>query len=74
MALCYNFTRVLNIVGLDRLKAHLAAKRSGARLSPSLARLARPIAALVALAGEIRRIFAGFHTAAPRIAHKAAER
>ena len=74
MALCYNFTRVLNIIGLDRLRAYLAAKRSGARLSPSLARLARPIAALVALAAVIRRIFADFHTAAPRIAHEAAER
>jgi Transposase DDE domain len=25
MALCYNFTRVLNIVGIDELNAHLAA-------------------------------------------------
>jgi transposase len=33
MALCYNFTRVLNILGLDRLRAHLAARR---RLSSRL--------------------------------------
>jgi transposase len=61
MALCYNFTRVLNIIGLDRLRAHLAAKRTGARLDrplpPPAARLGRPIAALLALASHIRRIF-----------------
>jgi transposase len=28
MALCYNFTRVLNILGLDRLAAYLAARRA----------------------------------------------
>ena len=33
MALCYNFTRVLNIVGLDRLIAYLA---EGAGKSPFL--------------------------------------
>jgi hypothetical protein len=61
MALCYNFTRVLNIIGLDRLRAHLAAKRTGARLDRPLplpaARPGRPIAALLALASQIRRIF-----------------
>ena len=57
MALCYNFTRVLNIVGLDQLRAHLAAKRSGARLARPLARLGRLIAALLALDSPTRRIF-----------------
>jgi DDE family transposase len=28
MALCYNFTRVLNILGLDRFMAYLAARHS----------------------------------------------
>ena len=28
MALCYNFTRVLNILGLDRFMAYLAQRRS----------------------------------------------
>jgi transposase len=61
MALCYNFTRVLNIIGLDRLRAQLAAtlaaKRSVARLDQPLARLGRPTAALLALNSQIRRIF-----------------
>ncbi len=57
MALCYNFTRVLNIIGLDRLRAHLAACRSGAQSSSPWARLRRSIAAIVALAGTIRRVF-----------------
>ena len=61
MALCYNFTRVLNIIGLDRLKAHLAAKRSGARLGRPLAHLGRPLAALMTLASEIRRILRPLH-------------
>jgi transposase len=57
MAFCYNFTRVLNIIGLERLRAHLAAKRSDARLDRPLARPGRTIAALLALASQIRRIF-----------------
>ena len=31
MALCYNFTRVLNILGLDRLMAYLLEKARAAR-------------------------------------------
>lgn len=33
MALCYNFTRVLNILGFDRFTAYLAEKASAARKS-----------------------------------------
>jgi transposase len=39
MALCYNFTRVLNIVGLDRFIAHMA-KRVADRALPRLHRAA----------------------------------
>jgi hypothetical protein len=31
MALCYNFTRVLNILGIDRFVAYMAAKASAVR-------------------------------------------
>jgi Transposase DDE domain len=31
MALCYNFTRVLNILGFERFVAYMAAKTLGAR-------------------------------------------
>jgi hypothetical protein len=34
MALCYNFTRVLTITGLDRLIAYLAKRRAETALSP----------------------------------------
>ena len=33
MALCYNFTRVLNILGFDRFVAHMAEKAGVARES-----------------------------------------
>jgi len=42
MALCYNFTRVLNILGFDRFTAYLAEKASGVRES-SLAAALRSI-------------------------------
>lgn len=60
MALCYNFTRVLNIIGLDRLRAHLAARRSGTRRGRPFARLAGPLAALLRLASEFKRFFRQF--------------
>src|SRR6202008_590027 len=51
MALCYNFARVLNIIGFDGLPAHLA-KRHEAALLPMLTPLSL-FKALVAPANEI---------------------
>jgi transposase len=58
MALCYNFTRLLNILGFDRVMAHMA------ELTQRLARLSRITAAL----GSIRLDLARFY---PQTAPKA---
>jgi transposase len=57
MALCYNFSRVLSIVGIDRLIAYLA-KRAGKSLflllySPRAAATRRPITLLARLWAQI---------------------
>ncbi len=55
MALCYNFTRVLNIIGFDRLRDDLAGKRAGHRL---MAALQAAIAANTVLRNAIGHTFA----------------
>ena len=59
MALCYNFSRVLSIVGIDRLIAYLA-KRAGKSLflllySPRAAATRRPITLLARLWAQTDR-------------------
>lgn len=54
MALCYNFTRLLSILGFDRFMAHLA------ELAQSLARLLRLVCHITAALGPIRLALALF--------------
>lgn len=54
MALCYNFTRVLNIIGFDRLTAHLAASQPARRLQDGLTAL------IAAISNVARRNLASF--------------
>jgi transposase len=51
MALCYNFTRVLNIVGLDRFLAYLATKANAARRGYLAVRALAPRLILLAFDG-----------------------
>jgi transposase len=51
MALCYNFTRALNIVGFDRFLAYLASKTNAARRAFPAARVLVPRSILLAFEG-----------------------
>jgi transposase len=53
MALCYNFTRVLNILGFDRFIAVLAARRARRLLSRLARRLSPVISVLTMPAGRL---------------------
>lgn len=59
MALCYNFTRLLSILGFDRLMAHMA------ELTQSLARLFRFVCHFKATLGTIRPDLARFYKQSP---------
>jgi transposase len=54
MALCYNFTRVLNIVGFDRFLTHLASKANAALKAFPAARVLVQRSILLALGGFCR--------------------
>lgn len=60
MALCYNFTRVLNIIGFDRLRAHLVARQPRTCRDQMLLPFARPRAALMRPSSAIRRLIRQF--------------
>ena len=61
MALCYNFTRVLNILGFDRFTAYLAEKASVARESSLARRFAFDSACLAAIPSQYHAMVRSRH-------------